>query len=354
MQKRFLIMVILLITICLSACKGKTSDDTKANNSEQETAQELAKDVLNDLFTSDQDRYSRYKESSNKTFVIYETILSEPYSYEYRELYENRCTENCLESMDHASLFHYVDYLADVSGKSIKVKNIELAKIEESQNSYYYTVTLFTEPEGTYSEFDIKGEIILVNIDKKWNVKYVNLYDYGALSICVTGENVLGMLPIPTYPLTEELVKEELQKTGVVADVETQEINSEEYPDFERSAYSIRPPESRLLYAGINNGCSGDDRFLAITFLSFDDKEEISEEEFKKLILFSTRLFGGFINEETIYNAFMSEFNVEESMIWNAELDGVECEVRIQSSTDSPRYTVCVSFYTDKSVFVEA
>ena len=104
--------------------------------------------------------------------------------------------------MEYFSLFTYVDYLADITNSEVMVKDIEINETYEYQQEeettqkkarrgYYYTVTLVVEPQDQYKEFNVQGMISLIKTQNQWKIADVMLSDYEALSIYITGRNVL-------------------------------------------------------------------------------------------------------------------------------------------------------------------
>lgn len=194
---------------------GFTTDLTgweTLENDKKDSAQVLAGEFLNNLFSSDAERYSNYKSDSGNQFspIHRDTnFLEESYATEYMQLYEEQCTDNCLNNMEYYSLFTYVDYLADAGNGIVTVKDVEINETNEYQQQeesaqkknsreYYYTVTLNLSSQEQSKEFKVQGAISLSksgNLWKnRWKVADVMLSDYEALSIYITGRNVTESL----------------------------------------------------------------------------------------------------------------------------------------------------------------
>ena len=161
-------------------------------------------------------------------------------------------------------------------------------------------------------------------------------------------------LQVPEYPLNIETIINLLEEFEIVANVEESEVVPEGEWEYEWSSYSIRPLESRLLYAGIKSGVWDEDRFLTLTFLGFDDEKTMTQEEKEKAIVLTTKLFGGFEDQYSVYNAFLKGFDSEEDSVWSANLDGISCEIKFIEASDALNEIMCVSYYTNKSKFVNS
>ena len=159
-------------------------------------------------------------------------------------------------------------------------------------------------------------------------------------------------LQVPEYPLNIETIINLLEEFEIVANVEESEVVPEGKWEYEWNSYSIRPLESRLLYAGIKSGVWDEDRFLTLTFLGFDDEKPMTQKE--KAIVLTTKLFGGFEDQYSVYNAFLKEFDSEEDSVWSANLDGISCEIKFIEASDALNEIMCVSYYTNKSKFVNS
>lgn len=206
MRKRIVFGIIIVSGIlCLLGGCAKNQKDAHSVNTEEEKVKIVVNEFLNNLFSSNKEIYDRYKLDSNDQFSpIHKDInfLDESYAKEYIQLYSGQCTNNCLENMEYFSLFTYVDYLADITNSEVMVKDIEINETYEYQQKeettqkkarrdYYYTVTLVMEPQGQYKEFNVQGKISLIKTQNQWKIADVMLSDYEALSIYITGRNVL-------------------------------------------------------------------------------------------------------------------------------------------------------------------
>ncbi len=190
----------------------KSDKDSTLLDKRKDSAQVLAGEFLNNLFSSDAERYSNYKRDSGDQFNPTHrdtNFLEESYVTEYMQLYEEQCTDNCLNNMEYYSLFTYVDYLADAGDGIVTMKDVELNETNEYQQQeesaqkrnrreYYYTVTLNLNSQGQSKEFKVQGAISLVKSGdlwkNQWKVADVMLSDYEALSIYITGKNVTESL----------------------------------------------------------------------------------------------------------------------------------------------------------------
>ena len=171
--------------------------------------------------------------------------------------------------------------------------------------------------------------------------KYISLLFY-LLSVicivCVSGGCRIQRLVVPKYPLQKEDVEESLKEYDISCIVE------EHSPTEESLSFSLRNEEDKALYAGIRSQQLEQGRTLGVTFLSFDSETDISEEECKKVILMATRLFGGFRNDQQVYKKFNKECQVEKDIRWKKEIEGIECEVKMEFVQAQQRYIMLVGF----------
>ena len=116
-----------------------------------------------------------------------------------------------------------------------------------------------------------------------------------------------------------------------------------------------RNSKNNALYAGIKSFVKGEDRGITLTFLSFDEEKNLSDEECKKAIVFATILCGGFEDEYQIYEEYIKKGRMEKKAEWNETINDVDCRIRFQELNveDSYSHTLLISFYTDKQVFLE-
>jgi len=190
MENKKKITLVLIVVNALFVILGIRLNHQKTNN------ELVATEVLNNLFTSNRERYDWYLLNSDGEYDLInrdENFLNRSYNQGYLELYSEKCTENCLEVMTNAALFTYVDYLADISDAVITVKDIvlretdeykeeEASRWKEKHRRYHYVVTINCRKN---EEFSIQGKISVVNLDSVWKVDYIMLSDYDALGVYI-------------------------------------------------------------------------------------------------------------------------------------------------------------------------
>lgn len=116
MNKKCFLWIVVFCVLCFAIGCSENNKDSALLDKGKDSAKAVASEFLNKLFTSDAERYSHYKFDSKDQFSpIYRdtNFLEESYATEYLQLYEEQCTDNCLNNMEYFSLFTYVDYLAD-------------------------------------------------------------------------------------------------------------------------------------------------------------------------------------------------------------------------------------------------
>lgn len=160
----------------------------------------------------------------------------------------------------------------------------------------------------------------------------------GVVDIYFHKQNQRQMLVSPEYPLKKEVVAKALEDCDVSCVIE------EHSPTEQSLSFSLRDEETNFLYAGIKTQKIEEERMLGIIFFSFDSETEISEEECKNAIIMGTCLFGGFEDEEQVYNQFVKDFQPKESLLWQKKIEGIDCEVEFQLMPEQQRYVMKIGF----------
>lgn len=165
--------------------------------------------------------------------------------------------------------------------------------------------------------------------------------------LCLITACKKDVLPQPAFPLKEEVITAAIEKTGLPGKISESETTSygeghilhvvrslaDTYSDTVSPEEAQANPGSRVLIAGIDSVITEGERQLSIIF----DQKEVSEafawEDWKQQIVFTALLYGGFENEEDIYQAFYGkEFpEGEDSYQWDAQLPDAYCRVRYDS-----------------------
>lgn len=114
-----------------------------------------------------------------------------------------------------------------------------------------------------------------------------------------------------TFPLEEEVVTATLEKVGLPGIISESETESYRRGHIQ---YVVRSPtetydgtNNRLFFAYISSANYEGERVLYTIFDESVDSEQIVWEDWKQQIVFATLLYGGFENEEEVYQAFLEK-----------------------------------------------
>ena len=140
---------------------------------------------------------------------------------------------------------------------------------------------------------------------------------YVFLAVCVLG--VLFSLTGPkkderfqtTFPLEEEVITATLEKVGLPGVISESETDSYRKGHIQ---YVVRSPtetydgtDNSAFFAYISSAKDKGERVLYTIFDQSVDSEQIVWEDWKQQIVFATLLYGGFENEEEVYQAFLEK-----------------------------------------------
>lgn len=168
-------------------------------------------------------------------------------------------------------------------------------------------------------------------------------------------------MPQPDFPLEEDVITDALEQTGLPGVIS----ESETFSSIEgHIAYVLRDPmetygdtDNTMLIAGISSAITEGERFLSMIFLSAPDEPAtlpFEWEDWKRQIVFTTLLFGGFNDEEEVYRAFFDKKipEGEDRFEWDAQLPNGYCRVSYNFNTirEQP-YTVRITIYESKSLY---
>lgn len=186
------------------------------------------------------------------------------------------------------------------------------------------------------------------------------------------------VLPQPVFPLEEEAVIAALEKTGLPGKISESETTSgerriqyvvrsqtETYSDSICPEEAYANPYSRVLIASIFSGIIEDERMLSIMFDQKDIPEQFAWENWKQQIVLATLLYGGFKNEDEIYQTILEKAPPagEDSFEWSAQLSGGYCWVHYNSRKSHTNYgeyeirklrhsgTMIVKIFESKALF---
>ena len=140
---------------------------------------------------------------------------------------------------------------------------------------------------------------------------------YVFLAVCVLG--LLFSLPDrkkderfqTTFPLEEEVITATLEKVGLPGVISESETDSYRKGHIQ---YVVRSPtetydgtDNSAFFAYISSAKDKGERVLYTIFDQSVDSEQIVWEDWKQQIVFATLLYGGFENEEEVYQAFLEK-----------------------------------------------
>lgn len=161
------------------------------------------------------------------------------------------------------------------------------------------------------------------------------------------------MLAIPEYPLSAEAISEIAAECALPSDLEIEENEYESHPEMESASFilrsnSINLPSGHLM--GILSHAKGDGRSLGINVSTLELADGDREEACKQVIVFATRLFGGFTDEMQIDQEFSKAFSPSEDITWEASIEGWNC--RITYTPDRP-VKLLVAIYNDMDGLIQ-
>lgn len=151
-----------------------------------------------------------------------------------------------------------------------------------------------------------------------------------------------------TFPLEEEVVTATLEKTGLPGVISESETESYRKGHIH---YVVRSPTET--YDGTNNSAfladisSSNYKGERMLFTLFDqsvDSEQIVWEDWKQQIVFATLLYGGFENEEEVYQAFLEKEIPKDFFGKAVELPGGYSRVSYRGDVQLPEGYCRVSY----------
>ena len=159
-------------------------------------------------------------------------------------------------------------------------------------------------------------------------------------------------LPVPDYPLSKDFISEAIKKSSLPENLLIKENDYTKIEGVKTSFYSIEHPTEEGMppylahCMGLLSHKSDEFSSVGLTISSIDqDRENFSEEEMKTAICFATYLFWGKENDTRIYDAFMKDYVKGKPIIWEKEIDDIDCQIK--HDPESISAILNISFSTD-------
>ena len=160
-------------------------------------------------------------------------------------------------------------------------------------------------------------------------------------------------LPILEFPLTETGITRILEESGLLWRAEEIDVLPEGYTLPEgiiRESYEIFKGSSQIGF--LTTMAYGEDRMVSFVFLTYFgfgshmDVHNHTREEWENIIIFITRLYGGFENDKQVFRYFDNEvgdleresINIryfDARAIWECEIGGAYVYIEIERRRDS-------------------
>lgn len=173
--------------------------------------------------------------------------------------------------------------------------------------------------------------LIMGNRMKKWMYFILAVCGIGILCFFISGKKDERFQT--TFPLEEEAITDALEKAGLPGTIS--ESETESYREGHIS-YVVRDQEetyegtdNSVLVASLGSATYEGERMLLTVFDQRVDSEQMEWEDWKRQIVCATLLYGGFENEEDVYQAFLEKElpDEEASCEWKVELPEGYCRV---------------------------
>lgn len=161
-------------------------------------------------------------------------------------------------------------------------------------------------------------------------------------------------LPVPEYPLRKELIKAAAEKCGLPGNLTIEENELLKYEGIESTSYTLRHP-TKDLFAGFCLGIlthkSAEFTSLGLSFSTIDQTEEFTTEEIEQAIRFGTYLFWQDEDDTRIHEAFIKEYVYGQPLLFEIEIDGIDCQIAYTPSHHQPKLKI--AFSTDMETQLE-
>lgn len=178
-------------------------------------------------------------------------------------------------------------------------------------------------------------------------------------------------LPVPEYPLDADAIEEALEEWDVSLTIQEDAHVREIRPG--QSMYGLSSAEnSNFMVAGVSSGEKDGERALFISFPTFYSPNSIPAEACENIIVFATRLFGGFESTHQVYNRFIREYDKvntekieyevsvrssipmsEGASHWESNVNGTICQIRLVQPTlsEQQEYLSSIALISDWDTF---
>lgn len=80
-------------------------------------------------------------------------------------------------------------------------------------------------------------------------------------------------------------------------------------------------------------------------FLVLTRNEIFTEKEIEQAIYFATYLFWEDESDTRLYEEFINDFDIDEKIVWETEIDGIYCRIIYNPDAHQPKCTI--AFLTD-------
>lgn len=159
-------------------------------------------------------------------------------------------------------------------------------------------------------------------------------------------------LPVPEYPLSEEFIQDAILKCSLPDDLMIEVNDYIKTEGVDTTFYTLKHPIEEGLPPYLAN-CMGllshkSEKFssVGLTISSIDkDHETFTEDEMKKAISFATYLLWEETNEAKVYDVFMKDYVPGEQILWEKEIDGIDCQIKYNPNDMTPIFVI--GFSTD-------
>ncbi len=136
-----------------------------------------------------------------------------------------------------------------------------------------------------------------------------------------------------TFPLEQDVITATLEQVGLPGVISESETTSKAEG---HTHYVLRSPsetydgtDNKVFLADISSANQEGERVLYTIFDQSVDSNQIAWEDWKQQIVFATLLYGGFENEEAVFQAFLEKElpDGKTSFMWDAQLPEGYCTV---------------------------
>lgn len=171
-------------------------------------------------------------------------------------------------------------------------------------------------------------------------------YLYSLFSFIIILSIVIGCekqdLPMPDYPLDISIVAVALEEAELSWTIVKEEPLAEG-----RILFTLHDKDDKLV-AFVLSGIHNERRLLDVSLMPYSDNSTITrslpEEEWERVIVFSTLLYGGFENLNQVYECFTNDYDTKntvtvpskkvvsngEVLTWKSEINGIYCLVKTE------------------------